>query len=125
MAGASKPTRASETGPLEIQCPHCGVESSRLCSGPGVVRGIHAGRREAARSVRMEAGGYGRVGQVACPKCGAAPGCDCRAPAGSARRAGERPLFHDERFEEARTTTRRLTRPAGSGGYRLVEVLHA
>lgn len=106
---------------LEIECPHCRAGAGKRCTGPGVLRGIHAARRELARSTAMEKGAFGRVGQVACPACKAAPGEDCRSPSGRERRAGFLPLFHDDRFVEARTTTRRLTRRAGEGGYRLVE----
>lgn len=105
---------------LCIECPHCRSAAGEECSGPGVVRGIHARRRELARSRAIERGCFGRVGQVTCPACAAKPGEDCRSPSGRERRAGLQPLFHSERHAEARTTTRRLTRPPGMGGFRLV-----
>ncbi len=112
--------KKNDPSPLELECPHCRVPAGVLCKGPGVVRGLHARRKEWARSIRMEAGAFGRGGQVTCPRCKASPGGDCTSPSGSPRRAGPTPLFHDERLEEAHTTKRRLTRPPGHGGYRLV-----
>lgn len=106
-----------------VTCPHCDAPPGSLCNEPGVVRGCHARRRELAHTNAMEAGAFGRTGQVTCPRCGAGPGDDCTSPKGAARRAGPRPLFHDERLEEARTTRRTLTRPPGQGGRRLVEEL--
>ena len=104
-----------------VTCPHCAAPPGSLCRGRGVVRGCHARRRDRARANAMEAGAFGRTGQVTCPSCGAFPGQDCRSPSGRSRLAGDQPLFHDARIEEARGTQRRLTRPPGEGGRRLVE----
>jgi hypothetical protein len=110
-----------ETRAEGVLCPHCSARPGVACRGPGVVGGLHARRRDLARRNAIEAGQFGRAGQVECPACHAAPGEDCVSPSKRPRRAGLQPLFHDERFEGARTTTRQLTRPAGQGGYRLVD----
>jgi len=123
MARSAAAPKLDPTSPLGVRCPHCEVFAGVLCRGPGVVAGTHARRKDLARRNAMEAGAFGRTGQIECPSCHAFPGQDCRSPSGRDRRAGLQPLFHNERIAEARTTTRKLTRPAGEGGRRLVEEL--
>jgi hypothetical protein len=41
---------------LDFECPHCGSQPGAECSGPGVVAGAHARRRDVAAFARVKVG---------------------------------------------------------------------
>jgi hypothetical protein len=45
-------TAAKRSAAAKLTCPHCGAHPGHLCTGPGIVRFVHAQRRRAAEGAR-------------------------------------------------------------------------